>query len=66
MSEQEALYRSCELGTGEYWAREHAPTPAEKLAAMRAAILALAARMERPMPGLGNGDVAKELRRIAG
>ena len=33
--------------------------------AMRLAILALAERMERPMPCMGNGDVAKELREIA-
>lgn len=33
---------------------------------MRAAILALAERMERPMPGLGNDALARELRKIAG
>jgi len=33
---------------------------------MRAALLALAERMERPMTGMSNLDVARQLRRIAG
>lgn len=34
--------------------------------AQRAALLALAERLERPMAGLSNFDAAKEIRRIAG
>lgn len=33
---------------------------------MRASLLALAERLEKPMTGMSNMDVAKELRRVAG
>ena len=65
MSEQEAKYRWRELATGEYWTCERAQTPAEKLAAMRAAILALKARLQEAMPCMGNGDIARRLDEIA-
>lgn len=65
MMEQDRAYRWRELATGEYWTCERAPTPAEKLASMRAAILALKAQIEKPMPGMGNGDIARRLDEIA-
>ena len=64
-ADQDAALYQQDLGTGEYWAVAHAPTPAEQLDTMRARILALAARLEQPMTGMGNGDVAKRLREIA-
>jgi hypothetical protein len=47
VSEQDRAYRWRKLGTGEYWTCERTPTPAERLTAMRLAILTLAARTER-------------------
>ena len=38
----------------------------QELATMRAAILALKAQLEKPMPGMGNGDIARRLDEIAG
>jgi len=40
--------------------------PDTQLAMIRAALLDLAERLEKPVTGMSNGDMAKEIRRIAG
>ena len=62
-SDQESEYRPATWADLTRYAARSL-TQNEREGAQRAALLALAERLERPMTGMSNLDVARELRRI--